>query len=439
MTNPESMRDENVVGDSTADRDARLTPIFPMETIHGASVIVGGVGALGNEVLKNLVLIGVGRILVCDLDNIERHNLTRSVMFRDDDVGRPKAEAAVARARELNPNVQVTAFVRSIGELGLGAFRRVDVAYSTFDGYMPRFLMNASCLSVGTPWVDGGMDLVNHEAGEVFVLDARDPDARCFTCGLDPERVAMLMNRVRDFAGCGPMAVKAADGGGVPTTSMMASVIGGIQVMAGLAIVADRRLGSATQGYEWVARSAATWRSEVLRLDLRARSVLRVRNRRMRGCYHHDCAIPPRVPMNEIVEVAAWDSRTTTPRHLLERAISDLGTDHVSIQLPEVLVPSMECLGCGARWPWFRSIATLRMLRDVGECKACGGDAVTATRGEALLTGLELDSPYLDRPLGEIGIRPLDILPACVLGPDRETVDQRWYELTGDAAPLGLA
>ena len=69
--------------------------------------MVVGAGALGNEVIKNLVLMGIGHIFIVDFDTIELANLSRSVLFRESDSGRKKAEVAAARAKEINPNVHV--------------------------------------------------------------------------------------------------------------------------------------------------------------------------------------------------------------------------------------------------------------------------------------------------------------------------------------------
>ena len=50
-----------------------------------------GAGAIGNEVVKNLVLLGVGTIYVVDMDVVAPSNLTRCVLFRDSDIGKRKA------------------------------------------------------------------------------------------------------------------------------------------------------------------------------------------------------------------------------------------------------------------------------------------------------------------------------------------------------------
>jgi len=67
--------------------------------VEKAKVLVVGAGALGNEVTKNLALMGVGNIFILDFDTIEMANLSRSVLYRESDTGRRKAEIAAARAQ----------------------------------------------------------------------------------------------------------------------------------------------------------------------------------------------------------------------------------------------------------------------------------------------------------------------------------------------------
>lgn len=64
-----------------------------------AKVLVIGAGQLGNEIIKNLALLGVGNVLIADKDCIEHSNLSRSVLYREGDIGKPKANVAADRAR----------------------------------------------------------------------------------------------------------------------------------------------------------------------------------------------------------------------------------------------------------------------------------------------------------------------------------------------------
>ena len=74
----------------TEDKYARLRLInwWDQGRLSKAVVLVVGAGAIGNELIKNLALLGIGKILIVDMDRIEHTNLTRSVLFRAGDVGR---------------------------------------------------------------------------------------------------------------------------------------------------------------------------------------------------------------------------------------------------------------------------------------------------------------------------------------------------------------
>ena len=121
----------------------RLIPWWDQEKIQKATVMVVGAGALGNELVKNLTLLGIGKIIIIDMDSIENSNLTRSVLFRRSDVGRFKAEVAAERAREINPDVTAIGLMANIiDDVGLGVFRRMDVVLGGLDNREARLSIN---------------------------------------------------------------------------------------------------------------------------------------------------------------------------------------------------------------------------------------------------------------------------------------------------------
>src|SRR5439155_8543156 len=112
----------------------RLIDWWDQDRVTAARVLVVGAGALGNEVIKNLALTGVGRITIVDLDRVDFSNLCRSILFRDGDVGSWKAEAAARAASNLNPDVSASAIVGDIEfVLGAGEVKDYDVILGCLD------------------------------------------------------------------------------------------------------------------------------------------------------------------------------------------------------------------------------------------------------------------------------------------------------------------
>ena len=89
-----------------------------------AKIVVIGAGALGNEIIKNLALLGIGNVFIADIDRIENSNLSRSVLYRESDAGGFKATVAARAAKEIYPQMKSPAFNGDIvHDLGLGVYR----------------------------------------------------------------------------------------------------------------------------------------------------------------------------------------------------------------------------------------------------------------------------------------------------------------------------
>ena len=128
------------------------------EKVQNAHVLVVGAGALGNDVIKNLALMGIGYIYIVDFDTIEAANLSRSVLFRESDNSRSKAEVAAAHARALNPQIHVQYLNGDVmTQLGLGVIRRMDVVIGCLDNREARLAINRFCYWMNKPWVDGAI------------------------------------------------------------------------------------------------------------------------------------------------------------------------------------------------------------------------------------------------------------------------------------------
>ncbi len=146
------------------DQDGRFSRFgligwWDQERLAQSKVLVIGAGALGNEILKNLALLGVGNVFVADLDRIENSNLSRSVLFREEDCGRGKVEVAVQRMREIYRGTKATAWRGNVVyDLGLGVYRWADVVIGGLDNREARVAINQSAARAGRVWIDGAIE-----------------------------------------------------------------------------------------------------------------------------------------------------------------------------------------------------------------------------------------------------------------------------------------
>src|SRR6185503_20211442 len=85
--------DARRLNDDKDDRFHRFKLIgwWNQQRLRRAKALVVGAGALGNEIIKNLALLGWGNVLVADMDRIENSNLSRSVLYRESDSGASKS------------------------------------------------------------------------------------------------------------------------------------------------------------------------------------------------------------------------------------------------------------------------------------------------------------------------------------------------------------
>jgi molybdopterin/thiamine biosynthesis adenylyltransferase/DNA-binding transcriptional regulator YhcF (GntR family) len=199
------------------------------EKVAKARVLVVGAGALGNEVVKNLALMGVGNVFILDFDTIEMANLSRSVLYRESDTGRRKAEVAAARLKDLNPTVRVQYLHADVTtQLGLGIIRRMDVIIGCLDNREARLAVNRFAHWMNKPWVDGA---IQEFLGLVRVFIPGE--GACFECTLTEQARRDLSLRYS----CPLLARENILLGKVPTTPTIASIIGAMQAQEALKII----------------------------------------------------------------------------------------------------------------------------------------------------------------------------------------------------------
>ncbi|WP_320670531.1 HesA/MoeB/ThiF family protein [Patulibacter defluvii] len=389
-------------GRLTADPDARdgryhrqaLISWWEQERLAAATVLVVGAGALGNELVKSCVLMGVGTVAVVDGDVVEDSNLSRCVLFRGEDEGRPKATVAARAAAALNPDVTVVGIVGDVrSTVGLGIVRDVDLVLGGVDNREARMHVNQACWKSGTPYVDGAIEGLQ---GVVRAFVA--PDGPCYECTMN-ERDHQLVAARRS---CALLTRDELLTGKVPTTATTAAVVAGIQVQEAIKLLHGMP-ADATLAGRGFAFNGLTHDSYVVGYPRREQ------------CLAHDRYDPRRT--SAVPATASFAA-------LLAAGRERLGHDEVELETEVELVLGADCGACGA------ALAIARPLHELGpddvRCRACGSETTPRLRhriGPA-------DGPLLERRPADVGLPPGDTITA------RHGLERWHLTLDGDR-PLG--
>lgn len=364
-----------------------LIPWWNQELLHNSTVMVVGAGAIGNELIKNLALLGVGKIVIVDMDKIEQTNLTRSILYRMKDVGKYKSQAAAEAAMEINPDVKAICLNQNIvTDIGLGVFRNMDIVLGGLDNREARLAINQSCYKVNKPWIDGAIEVLNGFA-RVFV-----PPGPCYECTMT-ETDWKLINKRKS---CALLTHDEMLEGKTPTTPTSSSIIAGIQVQEMLKILHnDRNLPTlAGKGYVF---NGLTHDSFVVEYQLKD------------DCMSHDLYDP--------IKEMNWSAREITIKDILEQASKDLGEGAI-IEFDRDIATTATCV-CGHTKDIFNTVNRLRGKDIV--CKKCG----KSMQFETVHT-INGEENFLDKKLYEIGIPLYHIIAA------RKSKEYIYYELSKD-------
>eukprot|EP00536_Pseudo-nitzschia_multiseries_P010636 jgi/Psemu1/297610/fgenesh1_pm.332_\ len=171
--------------------------------LQNQKLFVVGSGAIGCEILKNGAAMGLGTgkkgaLVVTDMDTIEKSNLSRQLLFRDDDIGKFKSKAAEEAVRRMNPSVNVECHTSKVGdEEDPGPFdskfwsKGVDVILNALDNMEARLFMDGQCVAnqkalvdAGTLGSKGNVQVVVPHQSESYGSSADPPEPAIPVCTL---------------------------------------------------------------------------------------------------------------------------------------------------------------------------------------------------------------------------------------------------------------
>jgi len=149
--------------------------------LKASSVAIIGAGGIGSSAIPALAGAGVGRLTIIDDGNVEKSNLQRQTIFRDDQLGRPKAALAAQYASALNPRISADPVQQRLDSSNavelLGGH---DLVLDGSDNFATRLAVSDAATKLQIPLVSAAAVQFQGQVGLFRGWEAGKPCYRCF-------------------------------------------------------------------------------------------------------------------------------------------------------------------------------------------------------------------------------------------------------------------
>ncbi|MFX1301991.1 MAG: ThiF family adenylyltransferase [Promethearchaeota archaeon] len=230
MTEKKDKFDIKIIGFESIDSDKydrqKRIAGWDQSKVSNATVMVIGVGATGNELVKNLTLTGIGKLIIIDYDIIERSNLNRCVLFNmeDDIEGKYKVDVVKESIKTLNPEVEIVTYKNKLNEIDKNIYKKSDVICSCVDNIEARLEANNYAHYFGIPFIDSGID---EHFGSIQAVYSEVKDAPCLQCGISDKDLDLMWKKFS----CTGQEIDSENG---ETTRKMATIISTTSIIGGI-------------------------------------------------------------------------------------------------------------------------------------------------------------------------------------------------------------
>ncbi len=232
MANKEKNQDDYTVFEVESidsdkfDRQKRING-WDQSKISNATVLIVGAGATGNEVVKNLVLTGIGKIILIDYDFINLSNLNRCVLFNNQSALNKdyKVDAVKNACEELNPDTEIIGIKKDLKDIDKNLYKEADVVCSCLDNVEARLEANNYSYFNDVPFIDSGIEQF---FGSVQAVYSGEKEASCLQCSISNLDLDLMWKKFS----CTGEEIESSNGETIPkiaTIITTTSIIGGLQ------------------------------------------------------------------------------------------------------------------------------------------------------------------------------------------------------------------
>ncbi|KAM8707216.1 hypothetical protein ACLKA7_011331 [Drosophila subpalustris] len=131
------------------DRQIRLWGLESQKRLRTANILISGLNGLGAEITKNIILSGVNLVKLHDDKLVSEEDFCSQFLAARESLGSNRAEASLARARALNPMVDISADTQPLKEKTGDFFGQFDVVVINGESNEELIRIDTICRELG--------------------------------------------------------------------------------------------------------------------------------------------------------------------------------------------------------------------------------------------------------------------------------------------------
>ena len=154
--------------------------IMGQKKLLKSRVLIVGAGGLGSPISIYLTALGIGKIGIIDYDKVELSNLSRQIIFTNNDINKKKSSTAINRLKKINPNIKFKSFEKKLSHKNIHSIAKdFDLIVDGSDNFRTRFLINDYCLLKKKILVSGA---ISKFEGQIYTFNFSKKKSPCLKC-----------------------------------------------------------------------------------------------------------------------------------------------------------------------------------------------------------------------------------------------------------------
>jgi adenylyltransferase/sulfurtransferase len=154
--------------------------IIGQKKLLKSRVLIVGAGGLGSPISIYLTALGIGKIGIIDYDKVEISNLSRQIIFTNNDINKKKSSTAINRLKKINPNIKFKSFEKKLSGKNIHNIAKdFDLIVDGSDNFRTRFLINDYCLLKKKILVSGA---ISKFEGQIYTFNFSKKKSPCLKC-----------------------------------------------------------------------------------------------------------------------------------------------------------------------------------------------------------------------------------------------------------------